>query len=135
MGQQRIRFRVIHATNQRIPRLSYFAPLNKSVLSCVRRMSDYKYVPCTVSRVYGTSYVVRITPLWADCYGRYPHSSWNSSVGAKKDGVGNVSPRTFRRRVVRYVNWHPLGCRAIELGKKKRTRTRRGCDTHRCRTR
>ena len=33
----------------------------------------------------------------------------------KKVGVGNVSPRAFRRRIVRY--WHTLGCRAIELGK------------------
>ena len=29
-------------------------------------------------------------------------------------GVGNVSPRAFRIRTVRY--WHPLGCRAIEHG-------------------
>ena len=31
-------------------------------------------------------------------------------------GGGNVSPRAFRRRIVRYRHWHPLGCRAIELG-------------------
>ena len=37
------------------------------------------------------------------------------SVGAKKIGVGNFSAGAFRRRIVRF--WHPLGCRAIELGK------------------
>ena len=33
----------------------------------------------------------------------------------KKVGVGKISPSAFRRRIVR--EWHPLGCRAIELGK------------------
>ena len=45
---------------------------------------------------------------------RYLHS-WDNSVGAKKVGAGNISPRAFRRRIVR--SSHPLGCRAIELGK------------------
>ena len=42
----------------------------------------------------------------------------------KEMGVGNISPRAFRRRIVRYRHWHTLGCRdtlgcrAIELGKK-----------------
>ena len=36
----------------------------------------------------------------------------------KMVGGGNVSPGAFRRRVVRY--WHPLGCRAIELGRPPR---------------
>ena len=44
-------------------------------------------------------------------------SSWNSRAGAEKVGGGNVSPRASRRRTVRYR--HPLGCRAIELGKKR----------------
>ena len=39
--------------------------------------------------------------------------SWNS-VGVEKDGVGNMSPRAFRRRIVWYS--HPLGRRVIELG-------------------
>ena len=38
-------------------------------------------------------------PLYHD---RYLHSSWNS-VGATKVGVGNISPRAFRRRVCRSV--------------------------------
>ena len=46
-------------------------------------------------------------------HGRYLHT-WNS-IGAEKVGVENLSRRAFRRRIVRY--WHPLGCRAIELGK------------------
>ena len=46
--------------------------------------------------------------------GRYLHG-WNIA-GAKKVGVGIISPRAFRRRTVRYWHWHPLGCRAIELG-------------------
>ena len=50
--------------------------------------------------------------------------SWNS-VDAKNVGVGNISPRALRRRIVR--DWHPLGCRAIELGKPPRGR----CDIHR----
>ena len=32
----------------------------------------------------------------------------------KMVGVRNISPRAFPRRIVRC--WHPLGCRAIELG-------------------
>ena len=36
-------------------------------------------------------------------------------VSAKTVGVGNISPRPWRKRIVRY--WHPLGCRAIGLGK------------------
>ena len=35
--------------------------------------------------------------------------------GAKKIGVGNISPKAFERRIIQY--WHPLDCRAIELGK------------------
>ena len=31
----------------------------------------------------------------------------------KEVGIRNVSPRAFRKRIVRY--WLPLGCRAIEL--------------------
>ena len=33
----------------------------------------------------------------------------------KSSALESISPRAFRRRVVRC--WHPLGCRAIELGK------------------
>ena len=33
----------------------------------------------------------------------------------KNVGFGSISPKAFRRRMVRY--WHPLGCRAIELEK------------------
>ena len=40
----------------------------------------------------------------------YLHS-W-ISAGSKKVGVGNISPRAFRRRIVRC--WQPLGCRAID---------------------
>ena len=44
----------------------------------------------------------------------------------KKVYVGTISPRAFRRRIVRYWHWHPLGCRAIELSK-----TAQGvCDVH-----
>ena len=50
--------------------------------------------------------------------------SWNS-VRAKQIGIGNISPRASRRRIVRC--WHPLGCRAIELG----PTAPRGCDMHR----
>ena len=46
-------------------------------------------------------------------HARYLHSC--NSVGAEKVGVVNISWRAFRRRVVRY--WHPLRCRAVELGK------------------
>ena len=38
-----------------------------------------------------------------------------NSVGAETVGVGNISPRNCRRRMLRYG--HLLGCRAIELGK------------------
>lgn len=41
--------------------------------------------------------------------------SW-TSVGAKQVGVGNISPGAFRGRIARW--WRPLGCRAIDLGKK-----------------
>ena len=64
-------------------------------------------------------------------YGRYVHSSWNSwnswnSVGASKVGVGNIPLRAFRSRIARYWHcWHPLGCRAIELG-----RPPQGCLIH-----
>ena len=57
-------------------------------------------------------------PPWADFpWSITPQLSWNSA-GAKRVGVGNVSPRAFRRRFVRC--WHPLGCRAIELGKPRK---------------
>ena len=46
-------------------------------------------------------------------HGRCLHGVNN--VGAKKVGVGSVSPTAFRRRIV--PHWHPLGCGAIELGK------------------
>ena len=49
-------------------------------------------------------------------HGRYLHSRDIKTVSMpKKVGVRNSSPRDFRSRIVRY--WHPLGCRAIELGK------------------
>ena len=57
---------------------------------------------------------VHHTPLGRCFHARYLHSSW-TSAGAKNVGVGNISPRAFRRRIVRY--WNPLGCRAIDLGK------------------
>ena len=40
------------------------------------------------------------------------------SVPKKKVGDGNTLPRAFRRRIVRC--WHPLGCRALEIGKTAR---------------
>ena len=40
--------------------------------------------------------------------------SWNS-LGTKKVGFGTISPRASRTRIVRC--WHPLGRRAIELGR------------------
>ena len=53
-------------------------------------------------------------PLGPISLARYLHS-WNG-VGAEKVAVVNISSGAFRRRrVVRY--WHPLGRRAIELGK------------------
>ena len=48
-------------------------------------------------------------------HARYLHNC--NSVRAKKVGVEIISPRAFRRRIVRYWHWHPLGCRAIGLGK------------------
>ena len=46
---------------------------------------------------------------------RYLHR-WNSAGVPRRSGVGNMSPRAFRRPIVRYR--HPLGCRAIDLGKR-----------------
>ena len=37
------------------------------------------------------------------------------TAGAKTIGVKRISPRASRKKFGRY--WHPLGCRAIELGK------------------
>ena len=50
-------------------------------------------------------------------HGRYLHSSWNRAGAQNKIGVGTISPRAFRRRIVRYRHWHPLDCPGIELGK------------------
>ena len=47
-------------------------------------------------------------------HARYLHS-WKCSVGANKVGVVNISPRAFRRRIVRF--WYLPACGAIELGK------------------
>ena len=68
---------------------------------------------------------MHITHPWIDflCMVDSPH------VDAKPVGVRNISPRAFRRRIVRY--WHPLGRRAIELGKPPRG----GVDLHRGGTR
>ena len=46
-------------------------------------------------------------------HGRYHHTS--TIAGIKQINIGKISPRAFRRRIVRC--WHPLGCRANELGK------------------
>ena len=60
-------------------------------------------------------------------HARYLHS-WSSS-GAKKVGVGNISPRVFRTRIVWYR--HPLG-----LSRHRAWKTApEGCDMHRSRTR
>ena len=53
-------------------------------------------------------------------YGCVHHSppGWLSMLDvseANKAGVGKIYQGAFGRRIVRY--WHPLGCRAIELGK------------------
>ena len=76
------------------------------------------FLPCTggVSHPHG--------PIF---HGRCLHSSWNGIV-VKTFGIGNISPRAVRRRIVRY--WFPLGCRAIELEKPPQG----GCDRsiHRC---
>ena len=34
---------------------------------------------------------------------RHLHTTWNSATGTEKTSVGTISPRAFRRRVVRYV--------------------------------
>ena len=59
-------------------------------------------------------------------HGQYLHSSWNT-IGASKIGGGNISPGAFRRRVVRYWHWHPLGC--VEQSSSENRP--RGCDMHR----
>ena len=46
-------------------------------------------------------------------HARYLHG--RNSADAEKVSIGNISPGASRRRIVRY--WHPLGCRAIELGR------------------
>ena len=37
------------------------------------------------------------------------------AIAGSSVGVGSISPRAFRKRIVRY--WHPLRCRANQLGK------------------
>ena len=70
------------------------------------------HIPCTcIFTTVSTSH-----PPGPILLARYLHSSWNS-VDAAKLGVGNVSPRAFRRHIVRCWHWHPLACREIELGK------------------
>ena len=80
------------------------------MLSCVLHggwLELHGSVPYTTASIYHT-------PL-----GRFSMLDISTAVGIvsvpKEIGVGNISPRAFRRRIVRY--WHPLGCRAIELGK------------------
>ena len=45
------------------------------------------------------------SPLGPVFHDLYLHSTWNinSSAGANKIGCGNISPRAFRRSIVRYV--------------------------------
>ena len=49
---------------------------------------------------------------------RHLHSSRDTIIVSvpQRVGGGIISPSAFRRRIVRYWHWHPLGCRAIELG-------------------
>ena len=58
-------------------------------------------------------------PIYHTRLGRFSMVDVISTVGIvpvpTKVGAGNISPRAFRRRTVRY--WHPLGCRGIDLGK------------------
>ena len=72
-------------------------------------MSNLILYPVPYTTVYITP-----APPGPMFHGRNLHS-W-SSAGAKTVGVGNISLRAFRRRIVWY--WHPLGCRATELGKR-----------------
>ena len=78
--------------------------------TCLVEMREsWSGLPYTTTAVYGISHTPG--PI---SHGRRLHSisSWNS-VRAKMVGVGNISSRAFRRRVVRYR--HPLGFRAIDL--------------------
>ena len=59
---------------------------------------------------------MNIRPPWAD-FLRWDLHTWNRA-DAKKVCVANNLARAFRRHIVRYWHyWHPLGCRAIDLGK------------------
>ena len=84
-------------------------------------LSHYHTIALSHYHTITLSHYHTITPLGRCCMiNIFTNCSWNSwnswnSVGAKKVGVRNISPRAFRRRVVRY--WHPRGCRVIELGK------------------
>ena len=50
-------------------------------------------------------------PPWADFPRSISPQLDYSSAGAGKVGVGCISPRAFRRRVVRCWHCHPIGCR------------------------
>ena len=77
----------------------------------LRRCISHYHTPHVV---YHTPHVVYHTPL---CRLSMVDTSSAAIVSVpKKVGVGNM-PRYFRRRNARY--WRPLGCRAIELGKKR----------------
>ena len=84
-------------------------------------LSHYHTITLLISH-YHTYHTITLShPPGPTFRGRCLHyssiNSWNSwnSVGAEKVGVGKISPRAFRRHIVRC--WHPLGCRAIDLGK------------------
>ena len=93
------------------------------------------YTGTTVCRIPGTRYHAPLGQFSKVNISISPQLECWSSVGAKKVGVGNISPRNFREisegvRIVRY--WHPRGCRAIELGHEHELPY---CDTHHRRTR
>ena len=97
-------------------RLSHL-PLAREVLYDVGVSRVHHLFDTTTIYLYGVyifvSRCICVSPPEPIFRGRYLHS-WDGA-GAKKLGVGNISPSAFRKRIVRY--WHPLGCRAIELGK------------------
>ena len=83
-------------------------------LHCMYRSSDMHPIhsPATRAAACGRRYI-RSTVCDTTCishppgptfHARYLHSSWDSA-GAQKVSVGSISPRAFRRRIVRY--WHP----------------------------
>ena len=111
----------------RVLRGTYARACNLQLATCTRlktaspRFSHVSFLFWAKKRrfwripVYDGVRISHPPPSWADFFSMLDISTVRVVLVPEKSPLGNIPPRPFRIRVIRY--WRPLGCRVVALGK------------------